>query len=331
MAAYQLLASQKYEIAALMTTVTEGFDRISMHGVRRELLERQAESLAIPLHTLMIPKDCSNEIYAARMRASLTDFKAQGIAKVAFGDLFLADVKQYREERLAEIGMTGLYPIWLRDTDELVRTFIGLGFKALLVCVDTQAIDAAFAGREIDHDLLRDLPQSADPCGENGEYHSFVYAGPIFKTPIACKAGVTVMRTPRFIIATSCRCERQSVPAAILRTMTARSSFTFAHPRERTPSHSQIALRSRHQSRCAGNMCPSSRRTPGCSKRVPNFERAPVTALPRTPSPPTQQDPARHSPPSLWTSPSDESRKYRRAQHTSPATGRPDQPTPAPV
>jgi uncharacterized protein (TIGR00290 family) len=198
MAAYQLLASQKYEIAALLTTVTEEFERISMHGVRRELLEQQAKSLGIALRTVMIPKECTNEIYEARMRTALEDFKAQGIAKVAFGDLFLADVKQYRDERLAQIGMSGLYPIWMRDTDELVRTFIGLGFKALLTCVDTEAIDASFAGREIDQQLLKDLPQSADPCGEFGEYHSFVYAGPIFSQPIACRAGELVRRTPRF-------------------------------------------------------------------------------------------------------------------------------------
>ena len=198
MAAYHLLASQKYEIAALLTTVTEEYERISMHGVRRELLLAQAESLGIPLHPVMIPKDCSNEIYETRMRAALDHFKAQGIVKVAFGDLFLEDLKQYRDERLAQAGMSGLYPIWMRDTDELIRTFIGLGFKAILACVDTQAIDASFAGREIDHALLRDLPESADPCGENGEYHSFVYAGPIFSLPIACSAGERVMRTPRF-------------------------------------------------------------------------------------------------------------------------------------
>jgi uncharacterized protein (TIGR00290 family) len=198
MAAYYLLASQKYEIACLLTTVTEEFDRISMHGVRRELLQQQAESLEIPLHVIMIPKDCPNEIYEARMRAALERFKAHGLTKIAFGDLFLESVKQYRDERLAQAGMAGLYPIWMRDTDELVRTFIGLGFRALLSCVDTQAIDASFAGREIDHNLLRDLPEGADPCGEYGEYHSFVYSGPIFKKSIACKAGAHVMRGARF-------------------------------------------------------------------------------------------------------------------------------------
>jgi uncharacterized protein (TIGR00290 family) len=198
MVAYHLLASQKYEIAALLTTVTEDFDRISMHGVRRELLERQAESLAIPLYKVMIPKDCSNEIYEARMNEAFRHFKARGITKIAFGDLFLADIRQYRDERLAQAGMAGLYPIWLRDTAELVRTFINLGFKAKLACVDTHAIDAAFAGRELDDRLLEDLPPTADPCGEHGEYHSFVYAGPIFKKAIECKTGLTTMRLSRF-------------------------------------------------------------------------------------------------------------------------------------
>jgi uncharacterized protein (TIGR00290 family) len=198
MAAYQLIASQKYEIAALLTTVTEGFDRISMHGVRRELLERQAEMMAIPLHTMLIPQQCPNAVYEARLFEALGQCKARGIAKIAFGDLFLEDVKRYRDERLPQAGMSGLYPIWQRDTDELVRTFIGLGFKAILSCVDTQAIDASFAGREIDLSLLRDLPEQADPCGERGEYHSFVYAGPLFKQAIACKTGERTLREGRF-------------------------------------------------------------------------------------------------------------------------------------
>jgi uncharacterized protein (TIGR00290 family) len=198
MAAWQLLAAQRYEIAALLTTVTEGYERISMHGVRRELLQRQAAALDIPLHPVTIPVDCSNALYEARFGEALAHFAAQGIRRVAFGDIFLEDLRQYRERQLAQHGMSGLFPLWQRDTEELVRSFIGLGFRALLCCVDTEAIDAAFAGREIDQALLRELPESADPCGENGEYHSFVYAGPIFSAPVACAAGERVRRTPRF-------------------------------------------------------------------------------------------------------------------------------------
>jgi uncharacterized protein (TIGR00290 family) len=198
MTAWHLLASQRYDIAALLTTVTEGYERISMHGVRRELLERQAAALGIPLHPVMIPVDCSNEVYEQRFGEALAAFRTQGVLKVAFGDIFLEDLRQYRERQLAGHGMSGLFPLWRRDTAELVRSFIGLGFRAILSCVDTGAIDAAFAGREIDEALLRELPPGADPCGENGEYHSFVYAGPIFKAPIPCAAGERVRRTPRF-------------------------------------------------------------------------------------------------------------------------------------
>jgi uncharacterized protein (TIGR00290 family) len=198
MAAWHLLASQRYEIAALLTTVTEGYERISMHGVRRELLERQAAALKLPLHPVMIPSDCSNAIYEARLGKALAAFRAQGVDKVAFGDIFLEDLRQYRERQLAQAGMSGLFPLWRRDTAELVRSFIGLGFRAILSCVDTQAIDAGFAGREIDQALLDELPDSADRCGENGEYHSFVYAGPIFGAPVGCTAGERVMRMARF-------------------------------------------------------------------------------------------------------------------------------------
>lgn len=198
MAAWQLLAAQRYEITALLTTVTAGYERISMHGVRRELLERQAAALGVPLHAVTIPVDCSNEVYEARFGEALAQFGAQGVRQVAFGDIFLEDLRQYRERQLAQHRMSGLFPLWRRDTAELVRGFIDLGFRALLCCVDTEAIDPAFAGREIDQALLHDLPESADPCGENGEYHSFVYAGPIFSAPIACRAGERVRRTPRF-------------------------------------------------------------------------------------------------------------------------------------
>ena len=198
MTAYHLKASQKYEVVSLLTTVTEGYDRISMHGVRVELLEAQAAALGLPLQKLMIPQVCTNEGYEARMKAALEGFKARGVVRVAFGDLFLEDLKQYRDERLASLGLTGVYPLWKRDTDELVRTFIGLGFKAILACVDGKALDGAFAGRSIDERLLEDLPACVDPCGEYGEFHSFVFAGPIFSAPIPCRTGVKELRNGRF-------------------------------------------------------------------------------------------------------------------------------------
>ncbi len=198
MAAYHLLTSQKYEIVSLMTTVTEGFDRISMHGVRRELLEAQAASLNIPLYVIMIPQVCTNEIYEAKMEAALDHFKAKGVKLVAFGDLFLEDLRKYREDRLADAGMSGVFPIWKRDTDELVRTFINLGFKAILCCVDGKALDGSFSGRNIDDALLLDLPASVDPAGEYGEYHSFVFDGPIFGKLIKCRTGDRQFRNERF-------------------------------------------------------------------------------------------------------------------------------------
>jgi uncharacterized protein (TIGR00290 family) len=198
MAAYELLASPEFEVVGLLTTMTDGVDRISMHGVRKTLLEEQARCLGIPLVQVVIPEACTNEVYLAVMQDALRQFKQRGIERVAFGDLYLEDVRKYRDSLLAQTGMTGLYPLWKRDTTELIHAFIALGFKAILSCVDTQALDGAFAGREIDRSLLNDLPSSVDPCGENGEYHSFVYDGPIFKAPVACTTGERVLKLERF-------------------------------------------------------------------------------------------------------------------------------------
>jgi uncharacterized protein (TIGR00290 family) len=194
LALYEIRKAGKHRLAALLTTVTEDYDRISMHGVRRVLLEQQAESLGIPLRKILIPKDCSNTIYESRMKALLEEGLREGIETVAFGDIFLEDLKLYREKNLAQIGMKGLFPIWKRDSAELARTFIDLGFKAVLVCVDTAKLDRSFAGRSFDRDLLRDLPPGVDPCGENGEFHSFAYAGPIFKHEIPHTRGEVVQR-----------------------------------------------------------------------------------------------------------------------------------------
>jgi len=188
------LRHEQREPAVLMTTVTESYDRISMHGVRRELLARQAEELGIPLVEVMIPAACSNDVYEQCIARAFATPPLVDIDAVAYGDLFLEDVRAYREERLARAGRHGIFPIWGLDTTELAHQFIGQGFEATLVCVDPRVLDPSFAGRSYDEELLADLPASVDPCGENGEFHTFVHAGPIFKRPIACKRGDTIER-----------------------------------------------------------------------------------------------------------------------------------------
>lgn len=188
------LRHEQREPAVLMTTVTESYDRISMHGVRRELLARQAEELGIPLVEVMIPPACSNDVYEQCIERAFATPPLVDIDAVAYGDLFLEDVRAYREERLARAGRHGIFPIWGLDTTELAHQFIGQGFEATLVCVDPRVLDPSFAGRSYDEELLADLPASVDPCGENGEFHTFVHAGPIFKRPIACKRGDTIER-----------------------------------------------------------------------------------------------------------------------------------------
>jgi uncharacterized protein (TIGR00290 family) len=190
-------ARQSFEITALLTTVTRAFGRISMHGVRVELLRMQADSLGIPLTIVEIPQPCSNAIYERAMRDAWAEAQGQGVEAVVCGDLFLEDVRRYREERL--FGARGcVFPLWQRPTPALAREFSDLGFRAVLCCVDTQALPAEFAGREFDDALLRDLPPGVDPCGENGEFHTFVYAGPLFKAPIAIVRGERVLREERF-------------------------------------------------------------------------------------------------------------------------------------
>jgi uncharacterized protein (TIGR00290 family) len=197
-ALYELKQAENIEIAALLTTVTEGYDRISMHGVRRDLLIKQANALGYPLEEILIPPKCTNEIYEQRMQQSLERFLKEGVSGAAFGDLFLQEVRAYREERMSRVGMRCLFPLWEKPTPELARRFIDLGFRAIVVCVDTQAISREFAGREYDEAFIRDLPAHADPCGENGEFHTFVYDGPIFSGPIPVERGEIVLRDDRF-------------------------------------------------------------------------------------------------------------------------------------
>lgn len=179
---------------SLLTTVTAEYERISMHGVRRDLLRRQSESLGVPLVEVEIPARCPNDVYEARMAAALASEEMAGVREVAFGDLFLRDIREYRESRLAPAGLRARFPIWGLDTTELARRFVELGFRAILVCVDPRALDASFAGREFDERLLEDLPEGVDPCGENGEFHTFVYDGPIFERAVDCERGEVVER-----------------------------------------------------------------------------------------------------------------------------------------
>ena len=198
MALYEAQKSEKYDVAALLTTVTQDYDRISMHGVRRALLEEQAALLGIPLETVLISKHSSNEEYEAKMKEALVRYKKEDIVSVVFGDIFLEDLKKYREDNLAKIGLKGVFPIWKRDTRELAAAFIDLGFKAIITCVDSKSLDKSFAGRVFDKQFLSDLPNGIDPCGENGEFHSFVYDGPIFSRGIIFEKGQVVLRDNRF-------------------------------------------------------------------------------------------------------------------------------------
>jgi len=194
LALHTILQRDDVQVTALLTTVTEGYERISMHGVRRELLERQAQSIGLPLHEVRIPAQCVNPIYESRMEEALRVHYNRGVRKVAFGDIFLEDLRAYREKNLARIGMTALFPIWKRNTRELIHLFHAQRFRAIAVCVDPKVLDRRFAGRELDESFFPDLPPGVDPCGENGEFHTFVFDGPIFRSPIPVRTGDVVDR-----------------------------------------------------------------------------------------------------------------------------------------
>lgn len=181
-------------LAYLLTTVTEDYDRVTVHGVRRALVEKQADALGLGLFQVMIPASCTNETYQARMMAALRSSRLRSIETHAFADLFLEDVRAYREANLAKVGKKAIFPVWGRETAALAREFIGHGFRAVVVCVDTRILTADFVGREFDEAFLDHLPQNVDPCGENGEFHTFVYDGPGFRSPILFNRGECVIR-----------------------------------------------------------------------------------------------------------------------------------------
>lgn len=197
-ALYHILQHGEYEIISLITTITDVYNRISIHGVRKELLIKQADSLGIDLKEIYIPKHSTNKQYESGLKSTLLYFRQNGINEVLFGDIFLEDVKKYRDKFLDRLSMHGNYPLWLRDSNVLADDFIRSGFKAVTTCVDSTQLGIEFAGREYNSEFLSNLPSRCDPCGEYGEFHTFVYDGPIFQNKIEFDVGNTIMRDSRF-------------------------------------------------------------------------------------------------------------------------------------
>lgn len=193
-ALHEARRSGDYDIVGALTTVTDTFERVSMHGVREELLRAQLDAAGLPSITVRIPFPCTNDIYEAKMAAAMQDAVAEGVTHIIFGDLFLADLRAWREAKLATINLTAVFPIWMRPTDMLAREMIAAGVEAHLAVVDLKKLSAGFAGRRFDAALLSDLPSEIDPCGENGEFHSFVSAGPMLSRKIPVRVGETVER-----------------------------------------------------------------------------------------------------------------------------------------
>ncbi|MCC5803564.1 Dph6-related ATP pyrophosphatase [Rossellomorea vietnamensis] len=189
LALYNIQQNPEYEVDSLLVTLTEGFDRVSIHGVRYEMLKRQSKSLGIPLREVWIPQDCPNEVYQDRMGKAVSGMLEDGVTNMVFGDIHLADVRAYREKMLEGTGITPIFPLWGQDVEELGREFIERGFKTVLTCIDMEQLDRSFAGRVYDEDFLRDYPENCDVCGENGEFHTFVFDGPNFEFPIRYELG----------------------------------------------------------------------------------------------------------------------------------------------
>lgn len=220
-ALHELLLSDEYEVVELMTSVSDEYRRVSHHGVREVLLEQQAQAIGLPLQKIMLPssqlKPCTNEIYEQIMGNLMADYKAKGIHTVGFGDLFLEDLRAWRETNLAKAGMRGVFPIWKRNTSKLAHDLIAMGFRAYLSCVEGK-VGPGFVGRPFDQSLLDDLPPGIDPCGEYGEFHTFVYDGPIFKEPVPVRVGDVVVRDGRYYAdllpesSALVECEVQAIP-----------------------------------------------------------------------------------------------------------------------
>ncbi|HEX4311063.1 MAG TPA: ATP-binding protein [Acidobacteriaceae bacterium] len=205
-----LQRSGEYELVGLLTTLNAAFDRVAMHSTRRALLEAQANAAGLPLHLVPLPWPCSNEQYEAAMQSACDAAVAEGIAAIAFGDLFLEDIRRYREDRLKGTGLEPIFPVWGLDTRFLAEEMVASGLRARIVCVDPRKLPAEFAGRDFDAAFVRDLPAGVDPCGENGEFHTAVYAGPMFREAIPIEGGEIVQRDG-FVFADVCLAE--AIPA----------------------------------------------------------------------------------------------------------------------
>lgn len=195
LALYKTLQEDQFEVTALLTSINKEFQRISMHGVHVSLLEKQAESLGFPLIKMELPKEPSMEEYREIMSTTMNAIQSQGISHSIFGDIFLEDLRKYREDQLHSIGMAGVFPLWKINTTDLIHEFLDLGFKTIVTCVNETYLNKSFAGRIIDKDFIKDLPDNVDPCGENGEFHTFTFDGPIFKNPIDFEIGDILKKT----------------------------------------------------------------------------------------------------------------------------------------
>lgn len=209
-ALYKLMHQPQFEVVSLLTSVSAQFNRVSMHGVRVELLEMQVKSIGFPLLKMEIPEMPTMEVYENVVRSTLLQLKEQGVTASVFGDIFLEDLRKYREEKLEQLQLKGVFPLWKLPTKQLIQEFIDLGFKTIVTCVNESYLDKSFVGRVIDQKFLSDLPTNVDPCGENGEFHTFTFEGPIFSKPIDFTIGEVVYRTypsPKETTATSYDCE----------------------------------------------------------------------------------------------------------------------------
>jgi len=194
LALYYIMQQEEYKISTLLTTVNKDYQRVSMHGLRESLLDAQVKSLDFPIHKIKLPADVSMASYNEAMKNNVKHLKDEGNTHCVFGDIFLEDLRLYREDQLNSIGIQGVFPLWKRNTKELLLEFIDLGFKAITVCVNAKYLDESFCGRVLDESFLEDLPENVDPCGENGEFHTFVFDGPIFNKPIDFEIGEKVLR-----------------------------------------------------------------------------------------------------------------------------------------